>query len=928
MLNRWSGLEWRARDTLGGGFAVAVSFCLLGDVEARVDGVAIDLGHAMRRCVLAALAVDVGRGVPVEQLAERVWGDRLPAHAGRTLTSYVSRLRQALRGAGIERRSGGYALVADPESVDLHAFRRLLGKARAADDDHALALVTSALDLWRGEPFAGLDTPWINLQRDVLNQERLTAELDRNDIELRLGRHHDVLPRAAKLAVTHPVDERCAGQLMLALYRCGRQADALECYEQVRRRLADQLGVDPSPALRQRHQQVLTADAALDVAAAAPVPRQLPPPPRLFVGRRAELATLSKALETHTTAVISAIGGAGGIGKTFLALHWAHQHIDRFPDGQLHVDLHGFDPSGTPTAPQAAIRGFLHALGVPTPAVPPDLDTQVGLYRSLVAGKRMLVLLDNAHDTAQVEPLLPGSAGCTVVVTSRNHLTGLYVLGAHLVNLDVLTPQEAHDLLAKRLDEYRVAAEPEAVADLLTHCAGMPLAISIVAARATTHPDFPLTVLADELRDASTRLDALDTGELTNLRAVFSWSYRALDPEAAAVFRLLGLAPGPDIGLAAAANLTALPTTRTRQLLRDLEAAHLVTQQAPDRYRMHDLTSLYAADRAGHDTAKPDRDAALRRLVDFYLHTAHNADHQLEPTRRPIALAPPGPGCHPLTPPDATVWFDTEHACLLAAQQTAAAQGWHDAVWQLAAALHVFQRRRGYGFHEHAVWQAALAAADHLGDRAAQALAHRHLGDACTLVGQHDAALDHLRQALVLAEETADQADTHQALSWAWERQGDQERALDHAMQALRLYHALGMTAREAEALNNVGWCAAQLGDYDQAHAHCEAALTLNRQDGHREGEAATLDSLGYIAHQTGHHGKAIDYYQQALALFRELGNTYEEANTLDNLGHPHLSLGQHDQARHAWRQALDLYRSQHRTTDADRIQRELASVP
>jgi tetratricopeptide (TPR) repeat protein len=684
---------------------------------------------------------------------------------------------------------------------------------------------------------------------------------------------------------------------------------------------------------------VLTAHPALSVetvgSTRAPVPRQLPAPPRLFVGRLAELAELSRALDAHTTGTIFAIGGAGGIGKTFLALHWAHQHIDRFPDGQLHVDLRGFDPSGTPTPPQAAIRGFLHALGVPNPAVPADPDTQVGLYRSLMAGRRMLVLLDNAHDTAQVEPLLPGTTSCTVVVTSRNRLTGLHVRGAHLVDLDVLTHGEAHDLLARRLRDDRARAEPEAVTDLLTRCAGMPLAISIVAARATTHPDFPLTVLADELRDTSTRLDALDTGELaTNLRAVLSWSYRALHPATAEAFRLLGLAPGPDIGVAAAASLTALPTTRTRQLLRDLEAAHLMAQHAPDRYRMHDLTRLYAAECADHDTAEPDRRAALRRLVDFYLHTAHAADRHLDPTREPTRLAPPAPGCHPHPPADATTakeWFDTEHACLLAAQQVAAAHDWHDAVWQLASALHIFHRRRGYGHNELAVWQTALAAAEHLDDPAPRTLAHRQLGDACTLVGRHGEARKHLQQALVLAEKThnlAEQAHTHQALSWAWEQQGDERRAMEHATQALHLYQTIHAPAREAEALNNVGWCAAQLGDYDQAHAHCEAALTLHRHDHHREGEAATLDSLGYIAHHTGHHGEAIDYYQQALSLFRDLGNTYEEANTLDNLGDPHTALGQHDQARRAWQHALDLYRAQHRTTDAARLQRKLTPDP
>jgi DNA-binding SARP family transcriptional activator/tetratricopeptide (TPR) repeat protein len=921
---------------------VTVRFCLLGELEAWIDGVTVDLGHAMQRCVLAALVVDVGRGVSVEQLSERVWGDRFPDRAARTLASYVSRLRQVFADAGevgIERRSGGYVLTAEPESVDLHNFRSLLDQARSADDDRlALALFDEALGLWRGEPFAGLETPWIETFREILDKERLTTELDRNDVQLRLGQHHAILARVSGQAAAHPLDERCAEQVMLTLYRCGRQADALDAYQQIRRRLADELGVDPSPALRERYQQVLTAHPALGVEAAepaqVPVPRQLPAPPRLFVGRLAELAELNRAVDAADghggTVVIAAIGGAGGIGKTTLALQWAHQNIERFPDGQLYVDLRGFAPSGPPTPPEAAIRGFLHALGVPLPAVPSELDTQVGLYRSLVADKRMLVLLDNARDTAQVEALLPGSAGCTVVVTSRNRLTGLHVHGAHLVGLDVLGPDEAHDLLARRLHDDRAAAEQEAVADLLNWCGGVPLAISVVAARATMHADFPLRVLAAELRDTSTRLDALDTGELaTNLRAVFSWSYRTLYPETARVFQLLGLVPAPDIDLVAAANLTALPVPRTRQLLRDLEAAHLVAQPVPGRYRMHDLTRLYAAECAKRDCAEPDRHTALRRLADFYLRTAHTAERLLNRTQL-AEFDPPASVDHPHALADASAalaWFDAEHAGLLATQQAAAELGWHRVVWQLASTLHVFHRRRGYHHDELAVWRTALTA--HLDERVTEVLIHRQVGDAYISLGQHDEALEHLHKALTLAERTQDlagQADTHQALSWAWERLRDDRRALEHATQALRLYQTLPLRrpAREAEALNNVGWSAAQLGDYDLARSHCEDALALNRRDHHREGEAATLDSLGYIAHHTGHHAQAVDYYRQALALFRDLGNAYEEANTLDNLGHPYAALGEYEQAHQVWQNALDLYRSQRRTTDAARLQRNL----
>jgi DNA-binding SARP family transcriptional activator/tetratricopeptide (TPR) repeat protein len=927
---------------------MTAEFRLLGEVEASVDGAPIVIGFAQLRCLLAVLLVEANHTVSVDQLLDRAWRPHRTPHRPRdAVHQRIALVRKALGtvpGVTITTHAAGYRLVVDPESVDLHRFEALVKQARASpDDDRAVTVFTQALGLWRGEPLAGVtDTAWVHSVRATLLQQCHAAELDLTDIRLRLGQHATLLTELADRVERDRLDERLTGQYLLALYRSGRQADALARYEQLRHRLADEFGVDPSSPLQQLHQRILHAapDLAVPTLVTAPatnpvqlpVPRQLPAPPRLFTCRTTELAQLDATLDEHTdtdgTVVISAIGGSGGIGKTWLALHWAHTRLDRFPDGQLHVNLRGFDPTGQPVSPAMAVRGFLDSLGVAPAAIPVDLDAQVGLYRSLVAGKRMLIVLDNARDTGQVTPLLPGSPTCTVLVTSRHHLGGLVTThGAHRVDLDVLPEHEARQLLARHLGQDRVTAEPEAIDELVACCAGLPLALGIVAARAARHPDFPLAVVAGELRDRSGRLDVLDPGDpQATLRVVLSWSHHALSETAAAVFGLLGLAPGPDIGLPAAARLLARPDTTTRALLNELEDASLIQRHAPDRYRMHDLVRLYATEHH----SPTERDSALRRVLDFYIHTAHAADHLLDPHRPAVWLDAPAPGSHPHElrgKPAAMAWFEVEHPNLLAAQQAALTCAWHPMVWQLAWVLANFHVRRGHRHADRAVWRAAVDAAAHLPDPTARIRAYRYLGRAYTELGCHDGASRYLRQALVLAEchhDAAEQALAHHQLARAWEQREDNRRALEHATRALDLCRTLGRPAWEADALNGVGWHAARLGDYDTARAHCQAALTLHRDHHDADGEADTLDSLGYIDHHTGHHHRAIDHYRQALTLFRGLGNTYESAATLDRLGHPHVALGQHEQARTVWREAAELYRAQRRDSDVTRVQHQL----
>ncbi|MBB5960403.1 DNA-binding SARP family transcriptional activator/tetratricopeptide (TPR) repeat protein [Saccharothrix tamanrassetensis] len=934
---------------------MAVEFRLLGSVEVRVDGEPVDVGPARQRCLLAALLVEPNHPVPADRLVDRVWADRSPRRARETLRTYLTRLRHALAGTDevrIGRGTGGYVFTVDPAAVDLHRFRHLVAGARAADRPAALDLLGRALALCRGEPFAGLDSPWISAVRAEVEAERTAAELDHTDLLLHHGRHGEVVAGLRARAVERPLDERLAGQLVLALYRCGRQADALDHCRRVHTRLAEELGVDPSPPLRRLHQQVLAADPALALPPSpsdatrpegggrpSPVPRQLPAPSQLFTGRSDELRCLATALDAPAnhgaTLAVSAIGGTGGIGKTWLALHWAHHHLDRFPDGQLYANLRGFDPGAEPLSPAAAVRGFLDALGVAPASVPPDADAQSALYRSLVAGKRVLIVLDNAAGTDQVVPLLPGSPTCTVLITSRDKLTGLVTThGARPLLLDVLGHEAAGELLARPLGADRLAAEPEAVEELLRHCAGLPLALGIVAARAATHPDLPLRVLADELRDRTTRLDALDTGEADlNVRAVFACSHHALDTEAATLLGLLGVAPGPDIGLAAAASLAALPRNRTALLLRKLETAHLVQQHRPGRYRMHDLIRLCAAEQAHRDLTEDTRVAALRRLVDFYTHTAYAGDRLLEPHREPLQVGTPVAECRPEPLPDqaaALSWFEAEHACLLAAHRLAVSRCWHTSVWRLAWVLRTFHRRRGLLHDDLAVWRAGLTAVERLGDVAAQIRAHRFLGHTWSESGRSAEAVRHLERARSLAEQTNDtatRAHVHMALGWMEKARDADRRALDHVAHAARLYRTLDNPVWEADALATTGWFHAESGRYDQARTHCEAALPVYRVHHDREGEADALNSLGYIAHHTGLHTEALDHYRQARTLFRDLGHTYNEADTLDRIGETHAVLGRPGPARDAWHQALQLYLDQQRVPDTERVRQQLAAL-
>jgi tetratricopeptide (TPR) repeat protein len=669
------------------------------------------------------------------------------------------------------------------------------------------------------------------------------------------------------------------------------------------------------------------------------LPRQLPAAVGYFAGRVGELAALTGLLRERTdtggTVVISAIGGTAGVGKTALAVHWAHQVADRFPDGQLYVNLRGFDPSGQVMAPTEAVRRFLDALHVPPDRIPVDLDAQAALYRSQLAGKRMLVVLDNARDAEQVRPLLPGTGTALVLVTSRNQLTSLVAAdGAHPLTLDLLTHHEAHELLERRLGPDRVAAEPQATEQIISASARLPLALAIAAARAA-QTRFPLTVLAGELADTHDRLGVLDAGDpATRVRTVFSWSYTTLTPPAARLFRLLGLHPGPDASAAAAASLAGLPPAETGRLLAELTRAGLTTQHTPGRYSLHDLLAAYAAEQCHTTDPDDERRAATGRLLDHYTHTAHTAARLLTPARDPIVLplTPPAPGTTPEQPAghrEALAWLDVERPVLLAALRLAAQTGSDTHTWQLAWALDTFLDRRGRWQDQAGAWQAAVAAADHLTHPTAAGAAHRLLAWASIRLGRHGEANTHLCRALDLhtrAGDRAGQAKTHIDLAYLWERQDRLDQALDHAQQALTLYQATGYHRGQAQALNNAGWCHALLGDHTQALTYCQRALTLFQQIGERAGEATTWDSLGYAHHHLHQHTQAANCYQHALTLFRDLGDRYQEAATLTHLGDTHHATGNPQAAREAWQQALTIL-DELEHSDAEQVRGKLAAL-
>jgi DNA-binding SARP family transcriptional activator/tetratricopeptide (TPR) repeat protein len=919
-----------------------LEFCLLGPVVVRCGGAALPVSRGRQRTVLAVLLLNAGRVVSVAEIAETLWGSAPLPSASATIRNYVKRLRRVLGDADQARivtRSPGYVIRVEPGELDVARFEVLLGGARNAARhgswEAAADQARAALALWRGEPLADVDSQALTL-REVprLAELRLQAAELQFDAELRRGHHGVVIAELERMAAAHPLREHLHALLMLALYRDGRQAEALAAYQYARRVLVDELGAEPGAELHELHRQILTTapvlagpesgqlppgDARPAGTRPGPVlPRELPGSVPQFVGRAAELADLTGMLERASaqrprTLVISAIAGMAGIGKTALAMQWAHQVADRFPDGQLHVNLRGYDP-GQPMPAADALAGFLRSLGVAEQDIPAETGERAARYRSLLAGRRMLIVIDNAADVEQVRPLLPGSPSCVTVVTSRDALAGLVARdGARRLDLGLLPPAEAVGLLRALIGD-RVDAEPEATMTLAGYCARLPLALRVAAERTTASPGISLADVASELAHQQERLDLLDAAgdRLTAVRAVFSWSVRHLDDEAARAFRLLGLHPGADFDAYAAAALTDTTLRQARWLLHRLARAHLVQPAGTGRYGMHDLLRAYAVDQAADQDSDQGRAEALTRLFDHYLATAAVAAgtlYRADPDQ-PALPQPAGPVPPVTSPAAALAWLDTHRSILVAVAAHAADHGWPGHAIGLAATifryLDVGHFTDATAMHSHARRAAAQA-----GDRAAEAAALTMLGAADAAQGRLRQATSHLEQALALCRQDGDTIGEARALGnlgLADFCRGHYQQSAGYHHKALAIYLEAGDHAGEARALHSLGVIDLRQGRYEQAAGHLRRSLALFRDAGIRSGEAHVLGNFGELELRQGRYVQAVGHLQRSLRASREIGSRSCQARALACLGVSELRQGRRRQAIGHLRQSLALH--------------------
>ncbi len=914
-----------------------LEFCLLGPLLVRRKGTLVPVQQGKQRAVLAALVLRAGTRVSVDEFAEILWGSEPPPSARATIQNYVMRLRKALGaadGSRIATRPGGYLLRADAAEVDVTRFEALLGTARAAARDGAwdtaAAAAGAALELWRGDPLADVDCELLAV-REVprLAELRLQAQETRIEADLHLGRHAEVIAELGRLTAVHPLRERLHGLLMLALYRDGRQAEALASYQQARRVLTEELGTEPGAALRDLHQRILTGDLALDRAGSPAAiaggtdgvtPRELPGAVPQFTGRTTEMDTLTRLLDqpgpaATRTAVITAIGGTAGVGKTALAVNWAHHHADRFPDGQLYVNLRGYDP-GQPVPAADALARFLRALGVPGPGIPADPDERAARYRSLLAGRRMLIVLDNAGSAEQVRPLLPGSAGCAVIVTSRDSLAGLVARdGAVRLDLDLLPQPEAVGLLDRLIGD-RARGDPQAAEALADRCCRLPLALRVASELAVTRPATPLAGLVDELADRQQRLGLLDAAgdPRTAVRAVFSWSYRHLDPDAARAFRLAALHPGPDLDAYAVAALAGLNLDQARRALDALGRAHLVQAAGQDRHALHDLLRAYGRELAAEDGETGQREA-MTRLLDFCLTTAAGALDVLaaeDRHRRPAVPPPAAPAPRLDDRASAWAWLDAERPALVAITVHAADSDWPAHAWKLAAILYRYLDDNSYCAEGLIVHGCAAAAARQAGDQAAEGTALNHLAGVHWRQGRFDEAASCLQQSLARHRAAGDHARQGNALANLalihFDR-GSYAESLRLNEQAMRIFTEVADRPGRVHVLNHIGNVEEREGRYDRAIRHFEEALAIAGEIGAQHSQCVSLVNLGIVALRQDRLGLADARLHRALALCRDLRYRHGEAEALARLGDVRLRQGRYREAAHRVREAITMFR-------------------
>ncbi|WP_432972616.1 AfsR/SARP family transcriptional regulator [Dactylosporangium sp. CA-233914] len=909
-----------------------MQFRLLGAVEADVAGRPIKLGWRQERCLLALLLLEGGRPIHNERLAELIWEGEPPPDPRAALQVVVARLRGHLNaadaaghGVRLVTKGDSYALEVAPEQVDVARFRMLVARARTSEHpDRAAAFLRTALRLWRGPALADVAGPWLRRRvTDPLDELRLAATEELMDVELAAGRHHERIAELTQLVAEHPLRERLRGQLMIALHREGRRVAALDSYEQLRRTLRESFGLEPGAQLRELHGQILRSDPQTEAAPRDPVPPVAVPQPPMalsarpptpaelpadvpgFVGRDEELARLDAMLPEAASGggpvVITAIAGTAGVGKTALAVHWAHRVAARFPDGQLYVNLHGYASFDRPVPPIEALGGLLRSLGLREDRVPDDLDAASALYRSMLASRRVLLFLDNARSVEQVRPLLPGGQGCLVVVTSRDRLTGLVAHdGARRITLDILPPEQARALLSDMLGADRVAAEPEAAAELAAACAYLPLALRISAADLTNHPHRGLAAHVAQLRAADPLTALAVDGERAVLSAL-EVSYRSVPADAQRLFRLLGVAPGTDFTAAAAGALAGRPSAEAEALLDRLAAAHLVVESAPDRFTFHDLLRSYARARSTGDDPAQERETALRRIYDWYLGSVDAAARQLYPQLVRLPYGESSAAGEFCGTAQARAWLDAERQNLVAMVRQAVADGYPEMAWRLADALRGFLSQGGHLFAWQAVSRAGLAAAEMYADVNGQAAMLIGLAHANQWLCRHDEAVESLRSAIRLAGAGGwfeGLACARNNLGIFYDELGRPDDALEQHTKAIALAREHGSTHLLVAFLDSLGHHHHVTGRLVEAMRCFDESLRMAKPLGEAARTTAyLLESLAGTYHAMGRLQDALTRAEQALTLCREVGNRFHETTILSLLAAIHNDLGHHDHA-------------------------------
>ena len=945
-----------------------MEFRLWGPVELAGNDAVLVVRPPQQASVLAALAVDAGRQVAVETLLGRIWDSDPPMRARRTMHTYLTRIRRSLERAGalehdvrLTHRGDAYLLEPGSATVDLHAFQRLVTAARqpGRPAEQRMRLLAEALGRCRGEPLAGVPGGWAAQVREHLRQQRVDAMLAWAGAAMRCGRAAETVGPLAELVGEHPLAESAVAALMRALQATGRSADALDRYAQARERLAEELGIDPGAMLRAAHQEVLAGDPPLPARVPAQVPARVPAQLPLdgpgFVGRDRAIAELqgllAKAEQGRSGVTVVAVSGTAGVGKTTLVVHWAHRHRDRFPAGQLFADLRGYGP-GAPVRPITALARFLIALGVPAAEVPADQESAADMYRSLLADRRMLVVLDNAATADQVRPLLPAGAGSFVLVTSRERLGGLVAReGARPLTLEVLPPADSRALIAGSLGEARLAAEPAAAQRLAEVCAHLPLALRIAAAHLAVRPGESIADYVAQLRPAG-RVTALRVDDTFAVRVAFDRSYATLPGDARRLFRLLGLNPGFDLTVPGAAALAGVPVVEAERLLDRLAAAHLVQPHRPGRFMCHDLLRLYAAGRAEALESGEDRGAAVTRLLQWQLSTAEAAIRLLYPENwRTDPKQPADPAVAGFTSKElALAWLDVERANLVSSAQHAAESGPHQFAWRLAGELRAYFWNAGHATAWQAMNGAGLRAAEAAGDLPAQAAMRLNSGALSWRQDRHHEAIEHYRAALVLARKLGrgdlktDALSSlgavlrrlgqlskaigplHEAMlleqdqgrlrpgtvgrlgSVRWELGQLREAAELHA-QAFTMYRTIGSVAGQAVALANLGETLMLLGEIGPAAEHLSRAIELYREIGNRDGEVEALCCRAIAHSYQDQEETALETAVAALGVARELGRVRSIAGALSAAGRVHLRAGRAAEAAGCFAEALSLVR-------------------